>query len=159
MARAARDPDGPLLVPADGPWVQEVDVRDLARWLVEVAERGTTGTVDAVGPTLSFDAWVQASREVGGHRGPVVRAPSDWLVEQGVGQHMGPESLALWHAADRPARLGEAARGAGLAHRPVRELLRDVLTWERERGLDRERAAGLSVAREQALLGALAASD
>lgn len=156
VARAARDPDGPLLVPAAaGLDVQEVDVRDLARWLVVVAENGVTGTVDAVGPALSFDAWVEASREVGGHRGPVVRAPSDWLVAQGVGQYMGQESLALWHVQDRPARSGAAARAAGLAQRPAIELLSDVLAWEREQGLDRPRRAGLSAPRERALLAAL----
>jgi hypothetical protein len=69
---------------------------------------------------------------------------------------MGPESLALWHQADRPARSGEAARQAGLRHRPVEQLLRDVLVWERARGLDRTRTAGLSAGREQALLEALA---
>jgi nucleoside-diphosphate-sugar epimerase len=157
VARAARDPEGPLLVPvAPGVEVQEVDVRDLARWMVDVAERGVTGTFDVVGPALSFAAWVEASRAVGGHRGPVVHARSDWLVEQGVEQWMGAESLALWLADDLPARSGEAARQAGLQHRPVEELLHDVLAWEREQGLDRRRQAGLSPERERELLAALA---
>lgn len=156
VARAARDPEGPLLVPsAPGLDVQEVDVRDLARWLVEVAERGVVGTFDVVGPPLSFEAWVEASRAVGGHHGPVVHAPSDWLVAQGVEQWAGPGSLALWTASDLPARAGDAARRAGLEHRPTQELLRDVLAWERAQGLDRERRAGLSRERERALLAAL----
>jgi nucleoside-diphosphate-sugar epimerase len=156
VARAARDPEGPMLVPfAPRLEVQVVDVRDVARWLVMAGEGGVTGTVDVVGRALSFEAWVESSRAVGGHRGPVVQVPGDRLVEQGVGQWMGPDSLALWLAADRPARSGTAAGAVGLRHRPVEELLRDVLGWERERGLDRPRRAGLSPERERDLLAAL----
>jgi nucleoside-diphosphate-sugar epimerase len=159
VARAARDQQGPLLVPSGaGPAVQVVDVRDLVSWLLDAAPQRTTGTFDAVGPATTLQAWVQASRAVGGHRGPVVRAPSDWLVERGVGQYMGPESLALWHVLDRPARSGAAAADAGLRQRPVTDLLCDVLAWEREQGLDRPRQAGLSAGREQAVLAGLAAT-
>ncbi|MFJ5552189.1 NAD-dependent epimerase/dehydratase family protein [Streptomyces sp. NPDC093225] len=161
VARAARDPQAPLLVPGPaGLPTQTVDARDLAAWLLDCAERGTTGTYDAVGPVVPFGEWVGLSRAVGGHTGPVVTPDPDWLTAREVGQFMGPESLAMWLAdpewAGFSARSGAAAAAAGLRHRPRADLLADVLRWERAEGLDRPRRAGLSHAREAALLAELA---
>ncbi|MEV7403017.1 NAD-dependent epimerase/dehydratase family protein [Streptomyces sp. NPDC091267] len=159
-ARAAREPLAPLLVPASsGIPTQVVDARDLAAWLLDCAEKGTTGTYNAVGPVVPFGEWVALSREIGGHTGPVVEADDDWLLGQKVVQAMGPESLALWVAdpdfAGFGARNGAAAIAAGLRHRPRAEMLEATLRWEREQGLDRARRAGLSSERERELLTAL----
>jgi 2'-hydroxyisoflavone reductase len=161
VARAARDPHGPMLVPDSADIAtQVIDVRDLAEWLVVAAETGTSGTFNAVGPVVSFGSWVELARQVAGHDGAIVRADAGWLVDHGVEQYMGPESLPMWLV--EPGwegwsdRNGAAARLAGLRHRSRTELLTDVLDWERGLGLDRPRAAGLSRAKEQQLLDALA---
>ncbi|MEV6267489.1 NAD-dependent epimerase/dehydratase family protein [Kribbella sp. NPDC051936] len=162
VARAARAPEEPLLVP-DTPELATsvIDVRDLAGWLLDNATEARTGTFDVRGPLVPFGEWIELTREVGGHTGPVVRAPREWLVEQKVDQYMGPDSLAMWLVEPGyegwSSRSGAAAAAAGLTHRSRREFLADTLAWERELGLDRERKAGLSPAREQELIEALEA--
>lgn len=164
VARAAREPEAPMLVP-DTPHVptQVIDVRDLSDWLVRCAAGGTTGTYNTVGPVVPFGEWLSLSRQVAEHTGRVVSAPAQWLLEQGVEEYMGRDSLAMWLVDDElkgwSTRSGAAALAVGLRHRPRTDLLRDVLTWEREQGLDRPRMAGLSAARERELLAALTDPD
>ncbi|MBW1601699.1 NAD-dependent epimerase/dehydratase family protein [Streptomyces sp. JJ66] len=160
VARAAREPHAPMLAP-DTPELptQVVDVRDLTGWLLDTARDGIVGAYDAVGPVLPFGEWVELSRWVGGHTGPVVAVGSAWLRGQGVAPFMGEESLALW-LDERGwegfmARRGAAARAAGMRHRSRAELVSDTLDWERAQGLQRARRAGLSAARERELLAAL----
>jgi 2'-hydroxyisoflavone reductase len=157
VARAARDPETPVLIPdaPDDP-SQVLDVRDLAQWLVTNAESGVTGIYDTVGPTMPLGEFIELSLSIGGHTGEVVAADPDWLVEQGVEQYMGPESIPMWTHdpgyTGWSARTGAKAYAAGLRHRPRVDLVADALAWERELGLDRERKAGLSPQREQELI-------
>lgn len=157
VARAARDTTSPMLVP-DAPdlWVQVIDVRDLAGWLIDTAENGRAGTCNAVGPVQQFADWIAMSREVAGHTGPVVPAAEEWLLGHGVGQWMGPESLPLWVAGQhRPSWSGAVAEAGGLRHRSRRRLVGDLLVWERAQGLHRPRGAGLTDPRERELLALL----
>jgi 2'-hydroxyisoflavone reductase len=164
VASAARAPGGPLLVPnsPDLP-TQVIDVRDLGSWLLDGAAAGSAGVYDAVGPIVPFGSWIELSRRAAGHTGPVLRADPDWLLAHGVQQWMGPDSLPMWLVGagvkGRSARSGAAEVAAGLTHRTRPEMLADLLGWEREQGLDRERPAGLSLAKERELIDALTASE
>jgi 2'-hydroxyisoflavone reductase len=158
-ARAARD-DEPMLVPdiLDAA-VQAIHVDDLVRFTLDSVERRLTGAFNAVGQPTTFGDWLERSRAIGGHQGEVVAVSPDWLAEQGVAEWSGPESLPLWIIDPEWSafldRSNRAAVEAGLQLRPLDDLLSEVLEWEREQGLDRERGAGLSAARERELLAAL----
>lgn len=159
VARAARN-DAPMLVP-DIPdaAVQVIDVRDLVRFVLDGVEHGLAGTFNAVGPRTTFADWLAGSRELGGHDGEVVAASVERLAEQGVAEWSGPDSVPLWIADPTWSafldRSNAAAVAAGLDLRPTRELIADVLAWEREAGLDRERRAGLGAERERELVEVL----
>ncbi len=157
LARAAADGDR-VLTPTDRP-VQVVDVRDLAAWLVDVVERRTVGTFDAVGDQVSFRDLVAACARAAGRQPSPVEADDEWLTAQGVEPWMGPESLPLWlplpEYAGFMTRRNDAAKAAGLRLTPVADTVTDALRWERELGLDRSRRAGLTPARETELLDLL----
>ncbi len=88
-------------------------------WLLDCAQGGIAGTYDAVGPVVPFGHWIEQARATAGHTGPVVEADPAWLIEQGVAQFAGPESLPLWVAEPGwdgfAARSGQAARTPGCA--------------------------------------------
>jgi nucleoside-diphosphate-sugar epimerase len=163
----AADDGGPVLVPdADALSTQTIDVRDLADWLVRAGTARTVGVVNTVGERWSFRQVIDAAREAAGFAGGehderLTRVPSEWLRQQGVEEYMGPRSLPLWMVdpdwAGFSARDGSRASAAGLTHRPLRELVAESLSWERELGLVRDRRAGLSRSEELELLQTWAA--
>ncbi len=76
--------DGSVLVPDVPVLTQVIDVRDLAAWLVDSAERGVCGIFNAVGVTLPLDRHLAVAREVAGHSGHLVLADQDWLLANDV---------------------------------------------------------------------------
>lgn len=159
FARPAAD-DGAVLVPdAPGALTQVVDVRDLAEWLVTAPEAGVRGVFNATGDARTLTEHLEIARTVAGHRGPLVPARSDWLLEHDVAPWTGPHSLPLWLPdpawAGLSAVSGARARAAGLRSRPLEQTLADTLAWERTREPGRTRTAGLSDADERALIAEL----
>jgi hypothetical protein len=153
-ARFARD-NGPAVVPAiSGHATQVIDVRDLAAWVLDAAQRGVTGPLNAVGDQVPFGEYIEASTRVAGYLGEVLKAPEDWLLEHGIGYWAGPDSLPLWLPPGHEGfsnRSNHAAAAAGLAIRAWQETLAATLEDERRRGLDRRRKAGLEPATEARL--------
>ncbi|WP_256041355.1 NAD-dependent epimerase/dehydratase family protein [Cryobacterium sp. SO1] len=154
--------DGSVLVPdTPGLLTQLIDVRDLAEWIVDAGEDGTTGIFNATGETVTLAEHLSVARAVAGHTGPIVGAAAHWLLDHEVGPWSGPRSLPLWlplpDYAGFNARDGAAARAAGLVTRPLAQTLADTLRWERLRVPEGPRRAGLADADELALLAELAA--
>ncbi|MEU4448317.1 NAD-dependent epimerase/dehydratase family protein [Actinosynnema sp. NPDC050801] len=135
---------------------QHVDVRDLAAWIVDAAERRTTGTYDAIGPANPLSLVLG---EIAGAVAPqgtaLVRIPEPVLKRHEVEPWTGPRSLPLWlPPTHRAMMLRDAgpALAAGLRVRPTAETAVDALAYERALGPDRDRRAGLPPDVEDALL-------
>lgn len=161
VARFALAGAGPVLVP-DAPDArsQVVDVDDVAAFVVTLGRERFSGSVNVVGDSLSLAGVLSAAREVAGHSGEVVAASPAWLTAHDVAQWAGPRSLPLWLPEDVPGfatRSNARYRLLGGTLRPLRETLARTLADERERGLDRPRAAGLTRADELALVAELRA--
>ncbi|WP_258017127.1 hypothetical protein [Nocardioides marinisabuli] len=115
--------------------VQVIDVRDLAHWLVDATERGLTGVLDGVGPTLPLGRLLDEVAAGVGAAPRWVWADDETLAAAEVAPWMGPRSLPLW--LPRPAYDGILAhdwtpsRDAGLRVRPVGETAADTLAWLR----------------------------
>jgi nucleoside-diphosphate-sugar epimerase len=159
FTRPAAD-DRRVLVP-DAPdlMTQVIDVRDVARWLVEAGESGLSGVFNVVGETLSLPQHLAIARETAAHRGPIVAVGQEWLLAHEVAPWMGERSLPLWlplpEYAGFSCRDGSAARAAGLMSRPLAQTLVDTLAWELTRDPRPTRRAGLSDHDERRLLHAL----
>ena len=103
-----------------------IDVRDLAAWLLDLAESRTTGTYDAVGEPVPFgELLAQVAAGVGATDPRLTWVDGAFLEEQGVEHWAGEGSLPLW--LPRPAYDGMLAHdpgpavAAGLRLRPLAE--------------------------------------
>lgn len=158
-ARLAAAGEEDVLVPdPPGAACQVVDVRDVARFVVDAPERGVTGVMNLSGEGRPLGEVLLEVARLVGHGGRLVPAGTDRLAELDVRPWSGERSLPLW----LPDGYGGMLRmdtsrveAAGLVRRPFEETVADVLVDERARGLDRARAAGLTRADELAVLAAL----
>ena len=158
-ARFALAGDGPVLVPdATGRRAQVIDARDLADLVVDVGVRALDGVVDAVGESMPLADALHLAAEAAGSTGERVVASDAQLAEADVRHWAGPRSLPLWLPRDAGgmlARSDAGIRALGVVRRPLAETMRDALADERERGLDRPRASGLTRDEELEVLATL----
>ena len=149
---------GRVLVPESRQSVQIIDVKDLARWIVDAGEKGVTGTYDAAGPTRPTVTMIEEIAAAVGFDGEIVTASTEQLVAAEVNPWGGERSLPLWLP---PGYEGVTTHDpapsieAGMPVRPFAEAVADALERERELGLDRPRRAGLSLAEEEEVLAKL----
>ncbi len=120
---------GAVLLPRPDRPLQAIDVRDVARFLVDQIERGTTGVfnIGARAEERMFGALIRACTEAVGAKPELVWTDPEWLLRQGVrcGQ-----DLPLWDV--RPGMWSvsvERALAAGLESRPFAETAADTWRW------------------------------
>ena len=156
VSRLAQALDHPVLVPdSHGRYVQFIDVRDLAGWLISAGHRRLTGIYNAVGNSRELSTVLMAAAQVAGYTGELIPADDDWLTAHNVNYWAGPRSLPLWLPRS-DAAFAQRSRSrfldAGGTERNLMQTLEDVLADERARGLDRERRSGLTRGEESLLL-------
>lgn len=151
---------GPVLVPEpDRLWVQVLEAADLASWLAAAGAGGLTGVLNATGDSHSLRDVLMLAAETAGFRGEIISAPESWLRDRDVRYWAGPRSLPLWLPAGDAGfaqRSNAAFRAAGAGISRLDATMGRVLADERQRGLSRQRASGLSRPEELELLGLLA---
>lgn len=156
---------GAMLVPAapaSAP-LQVIDVRDLADWMIDLAERDVGGTLNALGPVggPSFGwgelvaACQRGAREIGCEPARAVEVSEALLQREGVAPW---SELPLWLPSDDPEFAGfnaiDVGRAAslGLRTRPLDDIVRGVLAEGLPAADDKRRAGKLAPAREAELL-------
>ena len=156
VARLALASFEPVLVPdVTDRFVQFIDVRDLAEWLVSAGGRRLTGIYNAVGSERDLSTFLRTAVKVTRHTGELITADDDWLIEHDVEYWAGPRSLPLWLPRSDTGfarRCRSRFHAAGGVERSFEQTLGDVLADEQTRGLHRARRSGLTRDEENFLL-------
>jgi 2'-hydroxyisoflavone reductase len=136
--------------------IQPIDVRDVARFVLDLAESGQAGTFNVAAPKghASFGSMLAHCAHVTGSDGELVWVDDDVLVEQGVRQWT---EIPLWRVHEGTWDVDTSlARAAGLMCRPLAETVHDTWAWMGEGGgpspYDRQAQHGLAPERERELL-------
>ncbi|MFN2590148.1 MAG: epimerase [Actinomycetota bacterium] len=141
--------------PPDGPF-QVVDVRDLASFMLDRIEAGDADVYGVVGPDrpITMLDVLDTARMASGADTELEWVPERFLVELGDERW---EWLPMWHPDDRGAHTYDVSKavGAGLRHRPFETTVRDLVAWDRERGLPGLKV-GLAPEKEREILEAAA---
>ncbi len=152
---------GEVLAPGDGTDpVQVIDARDLSEWMIRLAELGTTGTYNALGPRTPrlFSELLHGIKAVTTSDATFTWVDADFLAAHQVLPY---QEMPVW----MPARNGRQGFGRfdisrevglGLTFRPLAVTARDTLDYYRAQPGDRQEKlrAGISPGREAEVLAA-----
>lgn len=160
------DRGGDVLCPGDGnDPVQIIDVMDLGKWIVHVAENNTTGVFNALGPKggMPMQTMLKACQDVTDNASNLVWVDAEFLAQHGVRAW---SDMPVWVPAIGDSRgFGtrscDRAVAAGLTFSPIRETCAQTLEWFKSLPEDRQRnlRAGISAERETEVLKAWRARD
>ncbi|RBY95011.1 epimerase [Blastococcus sp. TBT05-19] len=125
---------GRVVVPAEGmdQPISLVDARDLATWLVEMAERGQGGAVNAKGPVgmTTYGGLLEVCRDVTGSDAEWVPVPEAELVAADVQEWV---HLPLWLRQQEARTAWDVdttrALELGLTTRPLETTVADTWAW------------------------------
>jgi 2'-hydroxyisoflavone reductase len=128
--------------------IQVIDVRDLAEWILHLAEAREEGSYNATGPEtpLTFGELLDTARDVSGSDAELTWVEDGFLRERDVGEWM---ELPLWIPSEPGLFEADVTRAlrAGLTFRPLEDTVRGTLELATTTP-----DAGLAPARERQLL-------
>ena len=112
--------------------IQLIDARDLAEWIVRMAESASVGTYNATGPPspLTFQQLIEHCQSVSGKYAPLTWVDDTFLLNQGIKPFAG---LPLWLPEVHHgffAINSQRAFSTGLTCRPLIDTARDTLAWD-----------------------------
>ena len=157
VARVARG--GEVLTPGrPHRFIQFIDVRDLAQWIVRMIERNESGAYNAHGlpSTITMQQFLDECKLVSDSDASFIWVSENFLLEEKVAAW---SELPLWLPEEAAPHLkgfmfinpGKAI-AAGLTLRPLHDTIRDTLAWHQASHLNEPLKAGLDRDKEQALL-------
>ncbi|MGN7401747.1 SDR family oxidoreductase [Cytobacillus praedii] len=154
---------GNILVPGRSSRpVQLIDIKDIASWVLTMAEKRKAGTFNVTGPKniLTIEELLNTCKAVTNSNAKFVCAEEAFLLKHQVQPWT---EMPLWIPECSPLE-GQAkpwkgtfsinidkAVKAGLAFRPLEDTIYDIYQWEKVRDSS-ERKAGISLTKEQELL-------
>lgn len=139
-------------------FVQFIDVRDLAEWILNITEKKLTGIYNANGlpGKLSMQDVLEESKAVSGSDATFTWVDEKFLLEENVAAWM---EMPLWLAEEVAPHLkgfmfvnSDKAVGDGLTFRSLSETVRDTLTWHQANQANAKLKAGIDRNRERDLL-------
>jgi len=150
---------GEILAPArPDRFIQFIDVRDLAEWIISMIERKATGAYNAHGlpNTLTMQHLLETCKSITGSDAQLTWVSEEFLLKENVAAW---SELPLWLPEDAAPHLKgfmfispAKAIAAGLTFRPLTETISDSLAWFQTNRPNDNLKAGLDRDKERALL-------
>jgi 2'-hydroxyisoflavone reductase len=140
--------------------VQFIDARDLAEWIIRMAEQGTTGVFNATGPKtkLGVGGMLEGIKKATKSNAQFTWVPADFLTEQKIRPW---SDMPVWV----PSRAGESgfaeisikkALDKGLTFRTLADTTQATLEWFHQQPAERQAKlrAGITAEKEKEVLAA-----
>lgn len=133
--------------------VQFIDVRDLAKWIVDMIENQVTGIYNVTGESMPFETLLRECQQATEADVNIHWVSEDFLIKHDVQDW---EELPLWLSSKRnmPGFLSvsnDKASSMGLTTRPLFDTITTILEWETAKESNSKRTT-LSREKEQQLL-------
>ena len=111
--------------------IQIIDVRDLANFVVDCLEQEISGIYNTVSPVGSY---TMGNLLADSQAVTATNVDAVWVDDAFIDSSGASDALPIWHPqsgefAQASSVSGERARAAGLSNRPIRETIRDLMTW------------------------------